>query len=231
MGALRAIEIMNDSLDLFSQWFGPLHDYQGFCIIEIPEGWGSQADVTSIIQTAAAFKNPEQIYQLYHEVSHQWNVKLLDPAPSRFESEGLAMFLQYLVQEQLGNKRDAVKNAAERYCESFRKACKNNPKCKDVAVIDYGKENLTDLSYTKGMVLFYILYELTGDDQFKEIIGSFYRKYNTTGATSEDFVEHFKLLAKVDLTQFFDEWVYGIKSSEYIIKGVPVEDMVRIYKK
>lgn len=105
-----------------------------------------------------------RLYELYHEISHIWNVKPLDPLPSRFESEGLAMFLQYLVQEKLENKKGALEKAAEWASKSFRKKCQNDPRCKDVPIIDYGKEMLPDLSYSKGMTLFYILYKLVGGE-------------------------------------------------------------------
>ncbi len=229
-GARMVLDAMRKTMELFTDWFGPLRDYQGFAVIEIPEGFGSQADVTCIIQTRSAFKNKAQLYQLYHEISHLWNAEPLDPLPSRFESEGLAMFLQYLVQEKIEHKTDALGKGAQRLSESFRRECQKNPQCKDVPVIDYGKEMLTDLSYSKGMILFYVLYKLVGEDEFFKIIGTFYQKYNQTGATSDDFVNHAREVSSIDLTKFFDEWVYGNESSEYIINEIPIEEIVKKYR-
>jgi len=228
-GARMVLDALKKTMGLYTNWFGPLRDYQGFAVIEIPEGFGSQADVTCIIQTQSAFKSKDQLYQLYHEISHLWGVEPRDPFPSRVESEGLAMFLQYLAQEKLENKKGALEKGVERLSESFRKQCQANPRCKDVAVTDYGKEMLTDLSYSKGMVLFYVLYNLVGEKEFMEIIGTFYQKYNQTGATSDDFVNHAKEVSTVDLTKFFEEWVYGTESSEYIINAITIEDIIKKY--
>ena len=229
-GAQMLLEALKKTMELYTDWFGPLRDYKGFTVIEIPEGFGSQADVTCIIQTRGAFTSKEQLYQLYHEISHLWGVEPRDPLPSRLESEGLAMFLQYLVQEKLENKKGALEKGLQWAMESFRQKCKNNPRCGEVPVIDYGREMLTDLSYSKGMILFYVLYNLVGEKEFLEIMGTFYQKYNETGATSDDFVNHAKKVSQVDLTKFFDEWVYGTKSSEYIINGTPIEEIVKKYR-
>ena len=229
-GAQMVLEALKKTMELYTDWFGPLRDYKGFTVIEIPEGFGSQADVTCIIQTRVAFTSKERLYGLYHEISHLWSVEPRDPLPSRLESEGLAMFLQYLVQEKLENKKGALEKGLQWSIESFRQKCKNNPRCGEVPVIDYGKEMLTDLSYSKGMILFYVLYNLVGEKEFMEIIGTFYQKYNETGATSDDFVNHAKKVSKVDLTKFFEEWVYGTRSSEYIINGTPIEEIVKKYR-
>ncbi|MBA7650278.1 hypothetical protein ES703_58081 [subsurface metagenome] len=228
--AMVVLDAMKKTTELYTHWFGPLKDYQGFSIIEIPGGFGSQADVTCIIQTESAFKKRNRLYELYHEISHLWNVKPLDPLPSRFESEGLAMFLQYLVQEKLEDKKGALEKGVEWACENFRRKSQNDPKCKDVPIIDYGKEMLTDLSYSKGMIFFYVLYRLAGEKNFYEIIGKFYQEYNETGATSEDFIKYTNEVSNVDLTKLFQEWIYGSKSSEYIINGVPIEEIIRNYK-
>jgi len=228
-GALMVLDALKETMKLYTKWFGLLRDYQGFAVIEIPEGFGPQTDVTCIIQTRSAFQSKEQLYQFYHEISHLWGVESRDPLPSRFESEGLAMFLQYLAQEKLEHKKGALEKGAQRLSESFRQKCQKNSRCKDVPVIDYGKEMLTDLSYSKGMILFYVLYKLVGENEFFKIMGTFYQKYNQTGATTDDFINHAREVSPVDLTKFFDEWVYGTESSEYIINEIPIEEIIKKY--
>lgn len=56
-GAERVLERSLQALRLLSDWFGPLDSQPRFAIMEIPEGWGSQADLAGgIIQTASAFR-------------------------------------------------------------------------------------------------------------------------------------------------------------------------------
>jgi aminopeptidase N len=97
-------------------------------------------------------------------------------------------------------------------------------------MIDYGREQMTSLSYTKGMILFDILYELIGEENFKEAIRIFYRDYNRKGATSDEFVNHVKKLSKAGLTSVFDDWVYGTKSSQYVLNGLSIDKMISMYR-
>jgi aminopeptidase N len=223
------LEAMKKSLRLFTNWFGPADDFQGFTIIEVPEGYGSQADVTTILQTVDAFRNRDKITDLYHEISHIWNVRASDPLPARFESEGLAMFMQYFVQKILDNKPDALINGYERLSEHFRQQCERNPKCKDVPIIAYGNEDLTDLSYTKGMLFFFILYNVIGEEDFLNAAGSFYQKYKHSGATSEEFLNHVKQHAKQNLDRLCQEWIYGTESSRLVLDKIPVEEIIQRY--
>ena len=223
------LEAMKKSLQLYTNWFGPADNFQGFAIIEVPEGYGSQTDITSILQTADAFQKRDNLTALYHEISHIWNVRANDPLPARFESEGLAMLLQYLVQKKLDNKPDALIKGYERLSARFRQQCERNPKCKDVPIIEYGNEGLTDLSYTKGMLFFYILYNLMEEEDFLDATGSFYQKYKHSGATSEEFLNYIKERSEQNLDRLYKEWIYGAESSRLILERVPVEDFIQRY--
>jgi hypothetical protein len=225
------MEAMKKSLQLYTNWFGPADDFQGFTIIEVPEGYGSQADVSSILQTADAFQNRDNLTALYHEISHIWNVRSIDPLPPRFESEGLAMFLQYLVQERLDGKPDALINGYRRLSNRFRQQCEQNPRCKDVPIVAYGREDLTDLSYTKGMLFFYLLYQTMGENDFLDTAGSFYQRYKHTGATAEEFLVHVKQRSQPNLDRLYQEWIFGTESSQLILDRVPVEDLIQRYRR
>ena len=220
---------MNKSFQLYTNWFGPADDFQGFTIIEVPEGYGSQADITSILQTADAFQNRDRITDLYHEIAHVWSVRANDPLPPRFESEGLAMFLQYLVQERLEDKPDALIKGYERLSERFRQQCERNPECKDVPIIEYGSADMTDLSYTKGMLFFYVLYRLMGEKDFLNAAGSFYQRFKHTGATAEEFLDHVRQRSVQNLDKLYKEWIYGTESSRLVLEKVPVEEIIQRY--
>jgi len=228
-GARAVLQALRDAFELYKRWFGPLDGTPEYSLIEVPEGYGSQADVTSILLTRDSFLSKDNLTDLYHEIAHRWDVTARDPLPSRFESEGRAMFLQYLVQEKLENKKGALEEGVERACRSFRKQCQPGSKGKDVPMIDYGKEDLTDLSYSKGMVFFYLLYKLAGEKELLDTLGSFHRKYGPTGATTEDFLIHLKQNLKIDLTKLLQDWVYGATSSDYLINKIPIDQIVKKY--
>ncbi len=229
-GARRAMGTLEKTLNLFTKWFGPLNDYQGFSIIEIPDGYGSQADVTAILQEAKAFQKQGSLTGLYHEISHKWNVDSIDPLPPRFESEGLAMFLQHLLEEHFENKSGAVEKAFTKYTDRLCRMAEKKPEYKDIPMIDHGKADITDLSYTKGMLMFAILYELVGQETFNKMMGSFYHKYLEPKATADEFVVHCKSISNIDLGRFFDDWVYGTRSWMLICDRLTLEEMAAKYR-
>ncbi len=229
-GAQSLHESLVKSMKLYEDWFGPLNVFNGLTVIEIPKGYGSQTDVTAILQQESSFKNIDSHYGFYHELSHLWNVKSMDKLPPRFESEGLAMFLQHLVQEKLENKPSATQTAVNKMRERLRNDFAQHPDWKDVPMIDFGKENMTDLSYRKGQVFFFILYELMGEELFLEAMGSFYQKFHETGATAQQFVDHVKDLSPLNLELLFEEWISGTESSKLIISGTSIPNIVNRYK-
>ena len=229
VGAAKVMEALTKTFDLYTEWWGALQGFQGFTVIEIPDGWGSQADVTSIIQTASAFKDEKQLYQLYHEISHLWNVKSNDNYPPRW-NEGLATFIQYLVVEKL-EKRKVLLQATERILNRVNEDFKKNPQYQKIPLIEFGQKNITGLSYSMGMILFQVLYNLVGEQEFNEIIGSFYQEYYQSGATTEEFVQHVKRISDIDLTKFFDDWVFGTHYSDYIKEGLSIDKIVHKYRK
>jgi hypothetical protein len=215
--------------DIYNELFGKLKLSTEFSILEIPEGYGSQADVTCILQTRAAFINGSEIYQLYHEISHLWNVKSNDQYPPRFESEGLATFLQFLLQQKLENDSNAVERGVKWIYERFRKAAAENEKLRSTPMIDFGKESFTDFSYSKGMIFFSILYKLLGEQQFGEVLQSFYQKYYEKGATAKEFVNHIKQYSRRSLEKFFADWIFGVESTKYILNKIPIEEIIKKY--
>jgi len=229
-GAQSLLESLLNAKALYTAWFGPLKVFSGLTVIEVPQGYGSQADVTTIIQEESAFKETESPYGFYHELSHLWNVKSSDEIPPRFESEGLAMFLQHLVQEKLEAKPNAAEKAVNAMRDRLRKNFMQHPDWKAVSMIDYGQEDITDLSYRKGQLFFYILYKLMGEEPFLETMGSFYQKYAETGATAQQFVEHVKNRSSTNLDKLFEEWVFGAQSSQLIVSEMSIADIIERYR-
>ncbi|MDD8026245.1 MAG: M1 family aminopeptidase [Acidobacteriota bacterium] len=214
-GAARVMAGMKAAMDLFAGWFGPLPGGD-FSVIEVPEGYGSQADYTVVLQTRDAFLDPDKIDTLYHEISHLWNVPARDPLPPRFESEGLAMFLQALARERLDGRADAVAARVARSRESFRKAAARDAKLAGIPMIDYGKAQRTDASYTKGMVFFALLHEILGEEAFLAGVRSFVGTYREKGATAAQFLKHFSDASPADLASLYRDWVTGAASSEFL---------------
>src|SRR4030042_1997764 len=146
-GAQAIMNALVKSLEIYENWFGRPDSYRGYTIIEVPEGYGSQADVCAMIISADNFKKRDQMYTIYHEAAHLWNVSNLESQPCRFESEGFAQFMQLLVYERLDNRENSVSEAAQGYVDRIRKTFTENPEFKSIPVKDYGVKDMTQYSY------------------------------------------------------------------------------------
>jgi aminopeptidase N len=141
----------------------------------------------------------------------------------------LATFLQYLVQEKLEGKENAVSDAVARIRQRLRDDFADSPSAAEVPMIDFGEKQMTDLAYTKGMLFFYFLYEIMGEDPFLETVGAFYQKYAGSGATTVEFVDFFKANAEMDLDPLMEDWIFTAESSELIQSDMTVEEMLERY--
>ncbi|HEY6050377.1 MAG TPA: hypothetical protein VIZ58_03955 [Thermoanaerobaculia bacterium] len=227
-GAERVLRAASDSMALYTQWFGPLHDAPAFTVIEIPDGWGSQADVTSILQAAAAFRDPARIHEVYHEASHLWNVASTDRPFCRW-NEGLASFLEYLTQEKLSGA-PLLDQRAEKTALWLIERASKEPRIKTVPMIDYGKEEMTGYAYSTGMLMFYELYRLAGADAFNEIIGAYSAKHRQGGSTAQ-LVAEARAHAGFDAPPLFDDWLYTTRWYAILASGVAPQDLAARYRR
>ncbi len=230
-GARDILEVMEKTMKLYYDWFGPLKGFKDFSVIEVPDGYGSQADVTAILQDEAAFRGKKAHYRFYHELSHLWNPTPLDPIPCRFESEGLATFMEYLVEERLDNKKNVLADGFAAVKGRYLERCRKNPEYLDVPMIDHGVKGITGLSYGKGMLFFTILYELVGEKEFFDIIKGFYSKYEGRGAATANFVDYLNNYPGKDLARFTKEWITGTQSSRDLMNKLSLKQIVNKYNR
>jgi aminopeptidase N len=224
------LEVLVKTTETYSDWFGDMKDYKGYTIIEVPEGYGSQADVTSFCLTADYFKNPKENTGIYHELSHIWDVKPLEAEPCRFESEGRAQFLQFLLSQRFDDKSDAISNAVQRYLDNIRKDFTENEGYQSIAVKDYGIADITEYSYTLGMVIFAMFYDLAGEENFNKAIRSYFSAFYQKGATLEDFLNCCKKYAPFNAEKFFNDWIYSTNAVKLIVEGTSYEDLKSLYR-
>lgn len=226
VGAQRVLSAIRQTKLLYDNWFGKkkLND---FTVIEVLEGYGSQTDACGIIQTSSAFKNPELTEELYHEVSHLWNVPHKDKAPCRLESEGLAMFMQFLVKGKMEDN-NYLEKMAQITLEKVKKQIEDNSNFASTPIIEYGEMNMTDYSYSKGMLFFYILYHAVGEKAFFEAIKGYYDEFKDTGSTTKEFAEYLKSRFKnSSVDKLINDWIFTNQSSIHLSNSKMKEDLWR----
>jgi aminopeptidase N len=155
-------------------------------VIEIPEGFGSQASATAgIILDARAFRDRAELPQLYHELSHFWNPRDLD-VPSPRWNEGLAMYLQYRLARELdgfAGTPAAIERARSRVCAGDART-----RLERTPFLRFGAEGVTDFSYRVGFLMFSALEALLGPERLDAAIREYVQQRIARGGTTADLI-------------------------------------------
>lgn len=226
-GAETVLKYAERTLILYSEWWGKLKESKTFSVIEVPSGYGSQADETCILQSADVFTDSTQMRQLYHEISHLWNVNSNDQHYPRW-NEGLATFIEYLTIEKLEN-RLYLDYVSDWYLKLLRKEIESDSLLRVTPLIDFGKTGIESYSYQVGMIMFHVLYQVMGESDFNKCLRTYYSDYYLTGATTEEFVSTAKKVSATNLSKFFNDWIYSTKYIELIKGGLTIIEMSELY--
>ena len=226
-GAAALLEKAGRARALYTEWFGPLEHAGEFAVIEVPDGFGSQADVTSILQTAPAFRDPARHDELYHEVAHLWHL-FGGPGEPRWE-EGLAVFLQTLTQDALDGTahRDSAMAA---HIDWALRWFAERPEWAATPMAQYGAAGLTGLSYRVGAMMFDVLHRVVGKERFNRIVGGYYRAYRSGGASTDAFVHYASRAAGHDLAPLFDDWLFTTRWYDLLRAGLTADALADRYR-
>ncbi len=207
LGAARVAARTQQALTTLERWFGRLPTPPQFALMEIPDGWGSQASLTGgIIQTEATFRDPDRLTELYHELTHLWNPVDLDTPSARW-NEGLATFLMYRLADTLDGRELGAE--VHRLLARLQDHISANPTTySTVPFREYGITRKTDLSYRVGGLMFATLYQLLGSARFDRAYRTLFQTYVASGVTLANLRRTFTDQdAEGHLSQFFSDWL------------------------
>jgi aminopeptidase N len=227
-GARRVATGITKTMALFSEWFGPLQDSSAFAVVEIPEMHGSQAIRPTIIQEATAFRSASGMKELYHEISHLWNVS--DPAVNQSRwNEGLATFLQEVVAERFDGDPGRLDRELEKHRARLMKHLGDRPEHRGIPLLEAGDRGVTSVfSYSGGGLFFGLLDRRLGRGPLLAVLRDFYQEHHAAGATSDAFATFLAERAPEART-LVDEWLRSGTYSELLLEGLDFEALVRRY--
>lgn len=227
-GAEGVVGAAEDALEYFTDWFGSRPTASTLTFIEIPDGWGSQTDVTTIIQSAGAFTDPSRHREVYHEISHLWNVLPTDSPSPRWE-EGLATFLEFLLKEEITGEQ-SVAQLEEWLFGVLLETIERRPELREIPLVDYGRENLTDVSYRSGALFFGLLYRLEGHERFGRIISEYISSHAEAGGTTQDLVGVIVRLGGEHADVLCRDWILTAGWADLIGAGATAEGLADHYR-
>lgn len=217
------------SLERFQRWYGPLATSPDIAVMEIPEGFGSQASLTAgVILTADAFRDRAQLRQLYHELSHLWNVPDTE-RPSPRWNEGLATFLEWRMATELDGWTDWDARISAT-AQSLLRRCSPPMACDSVPFSDYGKVGSTGLSYSVGFLMFYALHAVLGAHAFDRAYRGFFQRYRERGASTADLSAAFRA-ADPRSERILSDWLFTTRWHARLGAGETLARMIESYRR
>ncbi len=227
--ATYILEEIHKSLKFYSDYFCELIDFRGLTVIEVPAGFGSQSSDFYIVQAAEAFNNKENIANLYHEIGHAWNVEVKKEVQRcRWFDEAFACYFEALAVRNLQNEKKFLEKMVS-YRSAFIESTLEDKINFNTPIADYGKYEIGHNSYTKGPWVLYILHEMIGEELFRISIKRFVEKFRNKPADFMDLKESIEKSTGKDLSKFFQEWIYGVESSKYLIDNLTALQIIRKY--
>ena len=133
-----------------------------------------------------------------------------------------------LVVEKLEN-RPYLDYVSDWYLKLVRKEIDSDSLLRVTPLIDFGKMGIQSNSYSVGMVMFQVLYQVMGKSDFNKFIRTYYSDYYLKGGTTDEFVETAKKVSVINLTKFFDDWIYSTKYTELIKTELTINEMSKLY--
>jgi aminopeptidase N len=136
-----------------------------------------------------------------------------------------------LVDVFAGDERlTAVEQLAERTRDRLRAQFEREQRLATIPPIAYGQQDVTDLSYRTGMLMFGVLYDLLGQDALNRLVGGFYQDHHADGASTADFVARATAVASVNLKPFFRDWLYGTGYTRFLGGDLTLAQIAETYR-
>lgn len=203
------LELAKDVFNYYVSWIGP-YEYEKLANVQSTTRFGGMENAGCIFYDENAFNGRRTSEALIaHEIAHQWfgNSASESDWQHIWLSEGFATYFTDLyLEHKYGSERIQKQLAKER--SEVIQFYTNYPH----PIVDTTYSELMDLlnenSYQKGAWVLHMLRQKIGDELFHKSIVSYYEKYRLSNASSADFIHVVEEVSKLELDQFFNQWLF-----------------------
>ncbi len=199
-------------MKIFSKHFGLYPFYEekyGHCMAPFGGGMEHQTMTTQgfFFMTLTA-----------HELMHHWfgdNVTC-ERWNDIWLNEGFASYGEYVALENLAGP-EAARSRMTFWHQSVMSQPDGSVYVPDQFIGDENRIFDSRLSYRKGAAVIHTLRYILGDSIFFRVLKEYQDSFRFSTATTEEFKQFVERRTGADLTNFFDEWIYG--------EGYPIYDV------
>lgn len=195
-----------DIMNLYSTLFGE-YPYADEKYGHAQFGWSGGMEHTTVSFMGSFGRN-----LIAHELGHHWfgNKVTCGSWKDIWLNEGFATYMSGLVVENLDGDA-SFKNWKQQMLNSITSAPDGAVFLKDTDTLSVNRIFNQRLSYNKGAMLLHMLRKKLGDAHFFQGLKNYLNHPNHAFgyARSEDFIAIMEQTSNVDLSGFFDDWLYG----------------------
>ena len=201
------------AMEFYDEYVGP-YAYEKLANITSPVTGGGMEAASAIMYHETSVTGERSVRWrnvIIHEVAHQWfgNAVSASDWDDVWLSEGFATYFTLLFIEHAYGRDEFVaglRNSADRVFTQYE----NDPEYRIVHddLADMGRVT-SGATYQKGSWILHMLRNHMGDEAFWDGIRVYYAQYMNGNATTDDFRTVMEQASGLDLTLFFQQWLYS----------------------
>jgi len=205
-------EVTKQVLEFYSDRIGPF-SYEKLANIQSNSVSGGMEAASAILYSDGSVTGTRSVRWrnvVIHEIAHQWfgNAVTEYDWDDVWLSEGFATYFTLLfIEHQYG--RDAFVEGLESSKKRVDDFYAKNP---GYTIVHDNLKDMKDVTssqtYQKGSWILHMLRGVMGTENFWKGIRSYYKQYRDSNATTADFRRHMEEASGMDLSFFFEQWLY-----------------------
>lgn len=200
---------LEGAFNSYEDAYGPyLWNKVGFSFVPFNSGAMEHA---SNIAYPKAFVNGNLNFEtlMAHELSHHWwgNLVTCRTAEDMWINEGMASFSEFVFLEYVYDYETYIEAVVENHVDVLKTAHESDGG--RLAISGIGHENTYgDHVYNKGADVAHVMRTYLGDDYF-DLMKGFLQENEFQDVSSEDFRDYLNANSDVNMSDFFDQWVFN----------------------
>lgn len=204
--------VTKEAMEFYSTYVGPF-SYEKLANIQSNSVGGGMEAASAIFygdNSVTGTRSVRWRNVIIHEIAHQWfgNAVTEYDWDDVWLSEGFATYFTLLfIEHRYG--RDAFLEGLESSKKRVDEFHKKNPGYRIVHDnLQDMKDVTTSQTYQKGSWILHMLRGVVGTENFWKGIRTYYEEYRDKNATTADFRRHMEEASGMDLSDFFEQWLY-----------------------
>lgn len=211
-----------DAIEAFEANFGPQpFSRVGFAMV--PFNAGAMEHATNIAFPAGSQPNIGSELLMAHELGHHWfgDYVTCETAEDMWLNEGWASYCEKIYLEHVYGKEAYTKEVRSNHSDVMRLTHVRDGGYYPISGIGHSLTYSSHV-YDKGADVAHTLRGYMGDSLFFDCVGSYLSAFSFSHASSVDFRDYLSNCSGINLTSFFNDWVFGTGFTHFSIDTVEV---------